>query len=58
MLDLLLDIRLHMYAKDLRKKSCKSFPALLSVFPRSSLGVLRQGIRKGTETAILIKVLF
>ena len=47
MLDLLLDIRLHMYAKDLRKKSRKSFPALLSVVSRSSVGGIRQGIRNG-----------
>ena len=32
-------------AKDLAKKSCKSSVALLSVFSRSSVGRIRQGIR-------------
>ena len=45
MLDLLLDIRLHMYAKDLRKKSSvknsqKFSSKVMSVFFRLSLGVL------------------
>ena len=31
---------------------------VLSEFSRSSVGELRQGIREGKETAILIKVLF
>ena len=35
-----------------------SWVAVLSVFSRSSLGVLRQGIREVKERGILIKVLF
>ena len=35
-----------------------SWCAPLSVFSRSSVGVFREGIREGKETAILIKVLF
>ena len=35
-----------------------SWVGVFSVFSRSSLGVLRQGIREGKETAILINVLF
>ena len=36
----------------------RSSLALLSVVSRCSLGVLRQGIRKGKETTILIKRTF
>ena len=44
-------------SKDLRKKSRKSNPDLLSVVSRSSPGGIRQGIRERKDTAILTKVL-
>ena len=40
------------------EKSCKSFLTLLSVISRLSLGEIRQGIRKGKETAILTNSTF
>ena len=46
---------------DLNKKhfwESRSCAALLSEFSRSSVGVIRQGIREEKETAILTKVLF
>ena len=40
------------------KKFCRSSLGLLSVIDRSSVGELRQGIREGKETAILINSTF
>ena len=44
-------------SKDLRKKSRKSNPALLSVVSRSSLGGIRQGVREVQGDRILTIVL-